>query len=51
MEDAMVLDVMLPDMAKQRQPPMHREAMHGVLEEVGVESARQEPENGYRLER
>jgi hypothetical protein len=51
MEDPMVLYVVAPDVTKERQPSMHREAMHRVLEEIGVESARHEPEYEYRLER
>jgi hypothetical protein len=46
-----VLDVVAPDVTKERQPPVHREAMHRVLEEIGVDSARDEPEYDYRLER
>ncbi len=44
-EDPMVLDVMVANVAHQRQALVHGKPMHPVFEEVGIESARDEPES------
>jgi hypothetical protein len=52
-KDAVMLDVVETHVPQQGQSPMHREAVHPVLEEIRVEDAGEKPERqaGARWER